>query len=480
VACVQVSSSDIRESTIHIGLDEAAVERRLLKLQQHLTSHLTQLTSQIARDRGVQAAPLRAVLVKLGEAEVLDEDIPARLNAAADQLIKLRKRLQANYNSSELEASGKRALALVDRGDLDGARAALSRGREITRALGKTAALDEARILCDEAEIDLLQLAYRAAASKYAETAALVAPFDGTRERELLSLQGRALSMYGENFGDKQAIAEAVALHRQIDQNTSRATEIVGWSGNRINLGNALLALSRYEPKNSRLYEEAISTYRELLQELPSDFPWKTPRVMAHANLGVALSTSIDARKLREAVAHSREALKGFANEDKARWAHTQVNLGNSLLNLGEREKDVYRVREAISAYREALKVFSRNQFPRDWAGTHVNLGNANFALADHEKANEHLDMAIIEYREAIKEITRERDPVRWAETQGNLALALNRIAALENGPKRAQRLKEAMECAEAALSVFRKAGLTSFIGYTEGLREQIRAAAKC
>jgi hypothetical protein len=51
---------------------------------------LERLAAQVAREKGVEVAPLRAILVKLGERGVVEEDIPKRLDTAADELIKLR------------------------------------------------------------------------------------------------------------------------------------------------------------------------------------------------------------------------------------------------------------------------------------------------------------------------------------------------------------------------------------------------------
>jgi hypothetical protein len=84
---------------------------------------------QIALDKGVPTAPLCAILEKLGIAGVPDYEIPARLDAAADELLLLRAHLARLRNDRpELAAVREEALALVDRGELDRARALLNRG----------------------------------------------------------------------------------------------------------------------------------------------------------------------------------------------------------------------------------------------------------------------------------------------------------------------------------------------------------------
>jgi hypothetical protein len=58
-------------------------------------------------------------------------------------------------------------------------------------------------------------------------------------------------------------------------------------------------------------------------------------------------------------------------------WAMTQVNLGNALVRVGERESGTARLEAAVAAYREALQEFTPARVPLQWAMTQVNLGNA-------------------------------------------------------------------------------------------------------
>jgi hypothetical protein len=82
----------------------APIDERLEKL----SAQQKELAAQVARDKGVEAAPLRSVLVKLGEAGVHDEDIPKRLDAAADELIKLRAEVE-QFQHGPARSRGDRA-----------------------------------------------------------------------------------------------------------------------------------------------------------------------------------------------------------------------------------------------------------------------------------------------------------------------------------------------------------------------------------
>jgi hypothetical protein len=46
----------------------------------------------------------------------------------------------------------------------------------------------------------------------------------------------------------------------------------------------------------------------------------------------------------------------------------TQMNLGNALQTLGERESGAARLEEAVAAYRAALEEWTRDRVPLDWA----------------------------------------------------------------------------------------------------------------
>ena len=73
----------------------------------------------IANAKGVPEAPLRAVLEKLGEGHVPEAEIPARLAAAADELLRLRSDLARLRNDRpEFAAIRARAAALEQAGKL--------------------------------------------------------------------------------------------------------------------------------------------------------------------------------------------------------------------------------------------------------------------------------------------------------------------------------------------------------------------------
>ena len=199
--------SDNATTSVKIGLDEAKTAELVADAHRPLTEKLEKISDQIAEQKGIPAAPLHAVLEKLGEKGVPDHEIPAKLDAAADQLIEFRQQLAKRSNDRpELAAIREQVLALIDQGDLDAARIKLNEGRGAAHALREEASRNEAEFLADEAGIDNLQLDYRAAADKYAAAAQLVAPFDRKAEWRFLILQAGVFHDLGKTLPLFQAL----------------------------------------------------------------------------------------------------------------------------------------------------------------------------------------------------------------------------------------------------------------------------------
>jgi tetratricopeptide (TPR) repeat protein len=83
---------------------------------------------------------------------------------------------------------------------------------------------------------------------------------------------------------------------------------------------------------------------------------------------------------------------------------------------------------QAVEAFKLALQVYTRDQFPQYWAVTQNNLGNV---LMDQgvrtagQKGNDLLGQAVKAYKQALQVRTREQLPQDWAMTQNNLDAVL-------------------------------------------------------
>ena len=270
-----------------------------------LPDEMANLIARIASDNGVETEPLRTVLEKLGQLGLPHHAIPTTLDSAASGLRSLQAQFaRLNDKRPELAPVRQHALALIRRGDLDGATAALNRGREAVRGVGEEAARKRAEFLADAARLDFVQLSYRASAAKYAEAAVLVEPFDREGAWRYLMFQAAALGDYGREFGDNEALGEAIAVYRHALTFAPRARIPLIWAMTQNSLGNALGSLGERENSVTRL-EQAIAAYRAALLEYTRE---RTPYQWAEAqsNLGAALAAlgkrTNDAAVLEQAV----------------------------------------------------------------------------------------------------------------------------------------------------------------------------------
>ena len=167
--------------------------------------------NQLAGEKGVEVAPLRAILMKLIQAGVLHEDIPKRLAENANELVKMHGRMiWLRQGPPEISLFAQQAEEHVRTGDFVGAGAALASGRKAAHALREQAPEYEAEFLAQEARVDHLQLAYRSAAAKFAEAARLMEAVDPRQQWNLVLAQAAELLLQGDVLADNTALAQAI------------------------------------------------------------------------------------------------------------------------------------------------------------------------------------------------------------------------------------------------------------------------------
>ena len=135
---------------------------------------------------------------------------------------------------------------------------------------------------------------------------------------------------------------------------------------------------------------------------------------------------------LQRAQAYYRKALQLLPPSDKEHRGQYLNSLGNSLQEAGIRTKgaDIQKfLGEAVTAYRAALTVYTKEQLPQQWAGAQTNLGNvlgAQGTRTSGEAGTRRLAEAVDAHREALTVRTKEHLPQVWAITQNNLGAALS------------------------------------------------------
>ena len=398
----------------------AAIPAGLPALIEAATGPLKQLNQEqrqtireLERQLGASEAQLRAFFQIIGEAQVPAEQQPERLVEIAAQYRQLRAQMAAlPGDAPEVAWLKDAARSTLDAGRLQEADdllvqveaaqdAALDRQRrEIERQQ-----LERAATAAQRAGIALTRLCYREASEHFAAAARRVPSGDDDQALAYLDREADALYRQGHEFGDNDALVDAIGRYRALLGRRTRERMPLDWATTQNSLGNALASLGQRERGTQRL-EEAVAVYRAALQE------------------------------------RSRERVP-------LQWAETQNNLGAALARLGERESGTQRLEEAAAAFRAALQERTRERVPLDWAMTENNLGTALSTLGERDSGTARLEEAVAAYRAALQEWTRERVPLDWATTQNNLGISLRTLGERESG---VGRLEEAVAACRAAL----------------------------
>lgn len=271
---------------------------------------------------------------------------------------------------------------------------------------------------------------------------------------------GNTLWSQGKRLGGPlslRLLGEAVTAYRAALEVYTREQSPQDWATTQKYLGLALsYQATRSEgPESLRLLNESVTAYHAALEvytreQSPKDW------AMTQYNLGLALSyqgkrtsgagsPAGSLRLLGEAVTAFRAALTVYTREQSPQdWASTQYNLASALMNQGqgrgvpEREggaSDAENMRldgEAVTAYRAALEIYTREQVPQDWAHAQFNLGGVltNQSMhAEDAEGKRLLGEALTAYRASLEIYTRKELPQDWASTQFSIAFTLRALA---------------------------------------------------
>jgi hypothetical protein len=108
-----------------------------------------------------------------------------------------------------------------------------------------------------------------------------------------------------------------------------------------------------------------------------------------------------------------------------------------------------------------------------NWATTQNNLGNALASLGIREDSPDRLEQVVTAFTNALDIFTRDAMPYQWAPTTENLALALGQLFTRTANP---DHLTQALTHITAALEVYETAGASYKIQNATRLRDHLRA----
>ena len=154
---------------------------------------------------------------------------------------------------------------------------------------------------------------------------------------------------------------------------------------------------------------------------------------------------------LEKSIKAYKEALKIYTKKDyPLKYAGIQNNLGANYGDLSEIRSKEINLRKSIKACEEALKIYTKKDYPIDYAMTQINLGVAYGPLSGLTNREGNLRKSIRALQEALKIYTKKDYPIGYAVTQNNLGNAyenLSKISGKEgNLRKSIKAYKEALK----------------------------------
>jgi tetratricopeptide (TPR) repeat protein len=131
------------------------------------------------------------------------------------------------------------------------------------------------------------------------------------------------------------------------------------------------------------------------------------------------------------AISAYNDALTVYTQKDlPVDWARMQHHLGVVLSKLGA-------TKDAIASFRSAQGIFTLQNNPRDWASTAYHLGNMLQCQAGKAKEADGIDLfaqSAIAYRQALEVYTAITTPEEWGWAQHNLGVSLFEQGRREGG----------------------------------------------
>ena len=293
--------------------------------------------AELATKLGFTSAAVVEFFKILGEQDVPEEKVPARLTEIATHFAQTRDELAAlesdDPHAAELAHSAKTALdsgrlteadALLEQAK-EGELAALRQARQLKQKAQEAEdrhALNASKLLASRGNIALTQLRYVDAAEHFKQASALVPSGHPDKAADYLHRQADALYRQGDERGDNTALRQSIETWHLVLQYRARDRVPLDWAMTQNNLGIALQSLGERESGTARL-EQAVGAYKAALEE------WTRDRV------------PLD-------------------------WARTQNNLGTALQSLGERESGTARLEQAVGAWEACLTV-AASAWPPAW-----------------------------------------------------------------------------------------------------------------
>jgi len=266
---------------------------------------------------------------------------------------------------------------------------------------------------------------------------------------QLQQLQGRAMIQHAATVKSAPlrakllddataALDEALAVY-------TRGAFPDGWANVQQWLGvsRVVRAVSDNESPREALLAEAVRSFEQAL-EVYADYSrdWADTQFWmgrARAAQAEAATDPATGEALFEQASQAFRQAGEVHTDRTPDWANVQAWTARVWIMqayAGNREDGASRLSRAERVLTRTLEVYTREEFPRDWANVHYWLGRAYVqqatATLDFSKRRHLLDQAEQAFRKALEIHTRRDWPENWTVTQNDLNIVLRQRAIID------------------------------------------------
>jgi tetratricopeptide (TPR) repeat protein len=244
------------------------------------------------------------------------------------------------------------------------------------------------------------------------------------------------MSVYKIKFGD--ALVPVIGEAREMLQDHGKTA---GWGADtraRVNLALGIATrTSGVELKSMNSLNASVAYIQHALDDWTHDrdpLEW----AMAQRNLGRTLCDQYNINKdtalLHPAVAAFENAMSVYqSRSDRVDVAQIQSELGSLFEAISRFEPGRENIKKAVDYYRVSLNGIDPKKFPNLWGETQIQLGNALRVLSFWDKGTKDLEDSIDANGEALKIYSKQESPIHWAEAQGQIAQSLTQLGQISS-----------------------------------------------
>lgn len=203
------------------------------------------------------------------------------------------------------------------------------------------------------------------------------------------------------------------------------------------------------KPKSAKQIEDAIELYKRALEICPESAMLLRARIKARQATAYQQLPNGNHQTLFTAQDLFNEALPIFKQHElKEEAAETELNLG--LVTQSLAQNGMGRLTDAIQHYHNALRVFTKDDYPQDFAVLHNNLAIAYLSMPmSDERGKMREALAVQSFEEVLKVINIIDHPSEYAMINNNLGNALQYAStshALANNIRAIEAYDEALK----------------------------------